>query len=406
MKNINHFKLFFLAVAIVLIISSCKKDNKETNPATNDITPELEVYVDGIYDNYIADFPEYPGGYAIHVITADGEGFAQKGIDPEFTDEYHFRAQSTTKTFTAAGIMILHQRGLLSVKDLIVDTIPEKNIPYIPATHSFNIPYKNQITIWELLCHRAGVYDIVNYPVNGEMYVEKVLEGDPNYTFTYADIFSVITDNQLSLFEPGEMWGYSNEGYVLLAMIIERVSGKTYKQFMMDEIVTPLGLFNTSFVCEGTEQTLPEPYVESWFYTQEIQFTGTEENMSANIGEGNMITSTKDLSKFYKLLLKGEAGVSLVNVNKFMKDCRPIAELSTVGYGAALFRYEGLGYGHGGDGSGISVRCYTDPEKDFTVLVLSNCWNYFEGPGNQSFFMHQTLMLEEMMYTIKTGFTE
>ena len=390
------FSIFFLA--------SCKKDEEETNPVNNNITPELESYIIGIYDDYIADYPEFPGGYAIHVITPDGEGYAQKGIDPEFTDEYHFRAQSTTKTFTATGIMILHQRGLLDIKNLIIDTIPGKNVPYIPATPSFDIPYKNQITIWQLLSHRAGVYDIKNYPVNEEMYVESFLEGDPNYTFSYSDIIGVVAENQLSLFEPGNMWGYSNEGYVMLAQIIERVSGKTYKQFMMDEIVIPLGLSNTSFVCEGIEQTLPVPFVESWLYSQEVQMNVTEENMSANVGEGNMITSTKDLSKFYRLLLQGEAGVNLVNVNKFMKDCRPIADLSTVGYGAALFHFEGLGYGHGGDGSGISVRCYTDP--DFTVLVLLNCWNYYNGPDDQSIFASQSNLLEEMMYTLKTKFIE
>ena len=92
--------------------------------------------------------------------------------------------------------MLLHQEGKLDISHYITGNIPGKNKCYIPDTPDYDIPYKDQITIWQLLCHRAGVYDIVNYPVNGEMYVEKILEEDPGHTFTPGETSHVLSYTQ------------------------------------------------------------------------------------------------------------------------------------------------------------------------------------------------------------------
>jgi hypothetical protein len=65
-----------------------------------------------------------------------------------------------------------------------------------------------------------------------------------------------------------------------------------------------------------------------------------------------------------------------------------------------------LGYGHGGEGSGISVKCYTDPDADITIVSLFNCWNFYNGVEDASLFIEQSKMMEEMLYSIKDFYTQ
>lgn len=96
------------------------------------------------------------GGLRAVVITPAGEHFASTVAGTKAAT--HFRAASTTKTFTAAAIMLLDQRGLLKIDDLLTAAMPgASGQPYLPATAGFAIPYKGQITIRQLLQHRAGV---------------------------------------------------------------------------------------------------------------------------------------------------------------------------------------------------------------------------------------------------------
>jgi D-alanyl-D-alanine carboxypeptidase len=79
-----------------------------------------------------------------------------------YGDNIQFGAASSTKSFTAAGILKLHQQGKLNIDDLITANIPGTNQPYIPNTSGYAIPNKNRITIRLLLQHRAGVFDVTN----------------------------------------------------------------------------------------------------------------------------------------------------------------------------------------------------------------------------------------------------
>ncbi|MBI9038175.1 MAG: beta-lactamase family protein [Bacteroidales bacterium] len=402
MKTFKIISLFSISLFFLTIIS-CKKDQEViTNiiPAT-DITEKLQELVNQEYDSYLEKYPEFPGGLAVHVISPKGSGYAQKGVDDSFTDRYHFRAQSLTKSITAAGIMLLHQNGLLNITDYITDTVPGKDFTYLPSTSDYNIPYKDQICIRDLLSHRAGVFDIINDPAEGGYYIETILDSMPDYTFTIDEIVGVNAENQLSYFSPGTDFHYSNIGYMMLAKIIERISGKSYKSFMHDEFVVPLGMTDTSFPDSGSDQTIPSPFVSSMGWAGDYILDLTESNMSLDIGEGNMISSTRDIANFYSKLIKGEAGVNNTNINMKMLDCYSVSNNNTIEYGLGLFHYLNLGYGHGGDGLGFSIRCYTDPDKDFTIVLFTNCWNYMGGLENQEYFMEQQLKLIEFLYDTK-----
>lgn len=393
----NLFLLGILGLLLIGLAGCCESTGPENS---SNIQSQLQVMVDQFMTDYKTMYPEFPGGIAIGVLTGDETGFGHKDFEENFSENTHFRGQSTTKTFTAAGIVLLFQRGLLHFNSLITDTIPSKDILYLPDTEDFNIPFKDQITIWQLLNHTAGVYDLVNND-EGEAFIESILSQNPDSTITIDLMTSYISEHGKFEFEPGEDWGYSNSGYQLLAKIIERVSGKSYRQFMEDEFITPLELTETSFPDMGYEQTIPDPYIDSWAWIPGDTLNLTVQNMSANVGEGNIITSPRDLIKFYHLLLNGEAGINIAYVSNYMMACVPTSELNSCGYGMGLFHYTNLGYGHGGDGSGISVKCYSDPTNNFTVFVLTNCWNFSNGTDDMSLLQEQTLLLQNLMFETK-----
>lgn len=402
MNSFNFTKKIVITLITVLMITpACNNnDNDEIQPQTKDLNEKIQEIADLTYNNYLAENEGFPGGFAIKVIHGNESGFGHNGFGDNFSENAHFRAQSTTKSFTAAGIVLLFQKGMLQLDAFVTDTIPGTEKTYLPDNDDYNIPYKNQITIWQLLHHTAGVYDVVNNP-DGVQFVESVFTQNPEYTMTIDSMTSYISSNHLYEFEPGESWGYSNSGFQLLAKIIERVSDKSYQQFMIDEFVIPLELNETSFPDKGYEQTLPEPYVDSWMWVSGKSINFTEENMSADVGEGNMITSPHDLCAFYELLLKGESGIDITYVSNYMMNCVPTSSTSSRGYGMGLYHYINLGYGHGGDGSGISVKCFTDQSNEFTVFVLTNCWNFKNGDDDMGPALEEGMMVHNLMFEVK-----
>jgi len=397
MKKFILYQVLFLFI----LFSSCSKENTPVAPPDSEFANKLQTLLNQEYDAYIAKYPGFPGGIAIQVSTPNGDAFLQKGFPTPITNSHHLRAYSITKTFTAAGIMLLHQRGQLDIHNYITDIIPNSNLPYIPdstETWKYNIPFKNQIRIWDLLTHRAGVFDPSNDDV---FFLDSVLASKPNYTFTLDEIIGYVARLQLSYFPPGQGYHYSNAGYVMLAKIIERVSGKSYRQFMNDEFVIPLGLKESSFPDLGTEMTIPYPFVDSWGWIGGQSTNLNEQNMTYNIGEGNMISSSRDITKFYEMLLSGRAGISLLNVTNYMMDCRPTTDVGALSVGAGLEYYNNLGYGKGGDGSGFTIRAFYDPDKKFMIIGFFNCWNYKDGIGNQSYFMEQQILLYNLLYKVK-----
>jgi D-alanyl-D-alanine carboxypeptidase len=301
---------FLLFISGLLGITGCKK-----NPYDKaDLKGNLQQILDKQSARYRDSFPGKNVGFGLY-IKSNGGGHGQSGqnvyVSSGFPKEYgeaiQFRAASTTKTFTAAAILKLHQQGKLNIDDLITANRPGSTEPYIPATSEYAIPNKSSITIRLLLQHRAGVFDLtntdvpknVNAPYAGESYLGYILEkeGD-NHTFTIPEMISVVAKHQLSYFKPNESFHYSNTGYHLLTLIIERVSGKRYDQFMKDEFLMPLQLTHTYFPYLGTDQQLPKPYVTGWLKINRELTEVTGDNVSAIVGDGNVITTPGELAKW------------------------------------------------------------------------------------------------------------
>ena len=320
----------------------------------------------------------------MRILSSRGDYFVSAGLDNDTSESIHFRAGSTTKTFTAAAILLLEQQGKLRIDDRIVSNAPGTSSPYIPDSPEFNIPYKDQITIRQLLEHRAGVFDVSNSAIPetvtadyaGKIYVDYIKEdlGKFNHTFTTEELVEVAASHNLFYFEPGSGYHYSNTGYSILGKIIERISGMNYASFLKESLLKPNGLAETSFPADGNSRQIPVPYAPGYSLINGTLLETTQDNMSAHVAEGNMITTPNDLARWVKLLYTGKAGLEQKYVD-MMTNVNPTGE-AHVNYGLGTSYIEGLGYGHNGAHMGyMTVMAYAK-EEDVAIVLFSSVLNF------------------------------
>lgn len=354
----------------------------------DDVTPPRAVDIGSVLESqWKARYTGSPGGLTAVLITPTGEYFASTVAGT--TPATHFRGASTTKMFTAAAIMLLDQRGQLKIDDVVTAAMPGgSGKPYLPATPGYAIPFKSQITIRQLLQHRSGVFDVANQdipasapaPYAGKRYIVWVMESDGDHTFTLDELIGVVASNQVVNDPPGTVFHYNDTGYWLLAKIVEEVSGKPFVQFLRDEFVVPNGLADTTFPLLGTTQSLPAPYVDGYL----LQFGKishvTQQNVSAGNGDGNIVTTPADLSRWTRRLLRGEAGVDAKQVTR-MRECVPTFNFF-VAYGLGLECFPALfGWGHNGGNPGYLTVTRHDIDTDVTVMLFTTLADYDDVPG-------------------------
>ena len=140
---------------LFVLFAGCSNDLSKQELMQNSLESLWQTYSDEHLDGH--------GSMAVYVLSADKSYLMAAGDDAAtITEHSRFRAASTTKTFTAAAIMSLHQQGLLDIDDTLVDLIPNSTEPYLPDTAAYAIPFKDEITIRQLLQYRAGVFDVAN----------------------------------------------------------------------------------------------------------------------------------------------------------------------------------------------------------------------------------------------------
>jgi CubicO group peptidase (beta-lactamase class C family) len=158
------------------------------------------------------------------VILNKGYGFANREFDVPNTPQTKFRLASVTKLFTATAIMILQQQGKLKISDSICGYISD-----CPSTWQ-------AVTLKHLLNHTAGITEFGKPPPANDDFRRK-----PMTTAAVLERAKTFAPD----FAPGEKFAYSSQGFLLLGIVIEKVSGKTYENFLRENIFEPLKMNNT-----------------------------------------------------------------------------------------------------------------------------------------------------------------
>jgi D-alanyl-D-alanine carboxypeptidase len=262
----------------------------------------------------------------------------------------HFRIASNTKTFTATAVLQLVDKGTLRLHDHL-----EKFIP--------GIPYGNRITIKELLNMSSGIYDFTS----DEELVKKFVDDPLLPGWTPQDLIPFIQSHKPA-FAPGTAVAYCDANYVLLGLIVEKVTGRKLGDVIQTEILDELGMRNTSY---PTTSDLPAPFSRGYYpVTDASPREITEINPDFPAGAGAMISTLGDLRIWVKALATGK--LLSPAAQKLRLEINPFTGLgSATGYGLGIYKLEGF-LGHNGAVLGYSSAMFYLPCSDATFVVIGN----------------------------------
>jgi CubicO group peptidase (beta-lactamase class C family) len=207
-----------------------------------------------------------------------GYGVANRAANAPFTPQTVVQIGSNTKDFTIVALLQLHERGRLSIRDSLA-----KFFPAAPAD-------KRNITLWQLANHTAG------FPIG--------LGGD--FEEVSRDQFIDLAMKRPLLFAPGAREQYSNTGFALLAAVIELVSGRTYDEYVRDNILAPLGLKQTGFLLPAFEPArLAHGYRSGEDMGDILSKPHAADGPYWNLrGNGGMLSTVGDMAAFYRALFE------------------------------------------------------------------------------------------------------
>jgi CubicO group peptidase (beta-lactamase class C family) len=313
-------------------------------------------------------------GCAVLVIK-DGEAVFRKGYGvadlrtlEKISPETNFRLASLTKQFTAMAVMLLVHEGKLQYEDRLTDVFPD-----FPA-------YGKAITIRQLLHHTSGLIDYED--IMAKEYAG--ISDDKIPQIKDTGVIDLLKRQTSTKFTPGTRWEYSNSGYVVLAMVVEKRSGMRFGDFLRQRIFTPLGMTGTIAYEKGRNEVTHRAYGHTrtaggWSETD-------QSSTSATLGDGGVYTSLDDLEKWDHAL----AANTLLTAKEMEPALTAATTASTAANGAPLQQAGGslaplygfgwfLGpyrghrrYAHYGETVGFRTAIQRFPDDHLTVIVLAN----------------------------------
>lgn len=316
------------------------------------------------------------------VLATATAGLANIGTDERMTPEHMFWIASMSKPITGTAMMMAVEKGLVSISDPVSKHLPEfkdlKGPDGKPAT----------ITIGQCLSHTSGLQD---------------LNGDESRTTTTLAELSVLVSRKPLKFEPGSKWAYCQTGINTAARVIEVVSGKSFPDFLGENLFGPLGMKDTTFnLSEAQVKRLAVSYAatKEGFRAESVKIfygkpmTSTDRFPS---GAGGLFSTAADYGKFARMILNGGE----LDGKRYLKP-ESIAEMtrSHTGDLAAGF-IPGSNYGLGwirvakpigvtaplsagsfGHGGAYGTQAWIDPERGRYTIMMIQRTNLYNSDGS------------------------
>ena len=286
-----------------------------------------------------------------------GTGDIRAGTAPDASGE--FRVGSITKTFTATMIL-----QLIAEHRIDLDAPISRYLPGL-------LPYKQTITVHELLQHRSGLVDYANiqpsvlWPTPQDLNTRRFLD------YTPQQLLDIAAAHPL-LFTPGSQFSYSNTNYIVLGLLIEKITGQPYAINLAQRILFPAGLHHTFLA--GDIPFLPEPAehgYEALSGPAGPQTDLTTYDMTWAWTAGAIVSTNDDLNRFYRALLTGK----LLPAQQLaqMKQTVPMSAID--GYGLGLIGAEACGstvWGHDGSVPGYRTFAFSSADGTRQISISVN----------------------------------
>lgn len=322
--------------------------------------------VDTLFSNFIS---AREPGCAVMVVQNDkpvvkkGYGVTDLRSFGAISAATNFRLASLTKQFTATAIMLLVHDGKLHYDDPLTKLFPD-----FPA-------YGKAITVRQMLNHTSGLLDYEdimaqNYPGIPDEKIPQIKD---------AGVLELLKQQPTTKFTPGTHWDYSNSGYVVLAVVVEKVAGISFGDFLRERIFKPLGMSRTIAYEKGKNEVANRAYghsrtAEGWRETD-------QSSTSATLGDGGVYTSLDDLEKWdhaltHHTLLSAKEMEPALTAPTFARHAmlKPDGNAAPLyGFGWFLDPYRGhRRYSHYGETAGFRNAIQRFPDEHLTVIVLCN----------------------------------
>jgi CubicO group peptidase (beta-lactamase class C family) len=317
--------------------------------------PRDDAAIDSLMAAYAA--PGYPGASVLvvqggRVAFVKGYGLAEVESGRPVTPATNFRLASLSKQFTATAVMLLAAEGKLRWDDPIASLLPG-----LPA-------YAHGVTVRHLLNHTSGLPDY-----------ERFVPDSQTRQVHDAEIPGLLARDSALKFAPGTRYAYSNSGYVLLALLVERVGGKPFPDFLRERVFAPLGMAGTVAHVDGRD-VVPE---RAYGYSVRNGVRRTDQsNTSATLGDGGIYASAADLARWDAAVERH----ALVSAEAQRLAWTPPAvsggpggPFADAGYGFGWFVDTDRGtvrLRHHGESRGFTNAVVRYPERRLAVWVLTN----------------------------------
>jgi CubicO group peptidase (beta-lactamase class C family) len=344
-------KIVVVAIVILVAIAGSGIIVVTVDSAPKVVSAADAQTIDGLFNEY--NRPSVPGA-AVAVIHHGRlafirtYGLADLETKTPVTERTNFRLASLTKPFTAMAVMLLIRDGRLTLDTRVAELIHD-----FPA-------YGREIRIRHLLTHTSGL----------QAY-EDFVSPSPTRHLRDHDVINLLKRTDHLLFRPGTAFRYGDSGYAVLAVVVERVSGRPFAAFLSERIFTPLGMTSTIAWTSGSStmrhRALGYAATSSGFRPADQSVTSTI------LGDGGVYSSVRDLVAWDRAL----DGHKLVGgrLQRLAWTPAPLDDGTKTNYGFGWF-IERDGHGtrvyHRGDTSGFSNFIVKYPERKTTLIVLTN----------------------------------
>jgi CubicO group peptidase (beta-lactamase class C family) len=351
-------QIILLITALVLVATSCQNEKQVSNSTA------LEVYSDSIFQASI-DSAQIAGAAILvfqkgKILLNNSYGYASLELGTPMPSDGVFDIGSVTKQFTAAAILKLVEANKLSLDDDFTEYLP------------FDTKGR-KVTIAQLLDHTSGMEADMGEEV--EFFDMLTNQGLPHNA-----IVKMFKPKDF-MFEPGEALIYNNNAYSYLGLIIEKVTGQSYEDYLKETFFKPLGMNSTSF---GSNIEVTKNKVDGYRYDSLGIQQKNYLNYNLPYSAGSLSSNTQDLLIWMKALHQGKI-LSAASYQSMITP-RQLNDGSKLQYAKALVNYSDFGndkIGHTGGFSGFMTDTRYYPEEDLYIICLVNTSG---GPKNATFF--------------------
>lgn len=341
MKKTPNAVLSVILITFSIILSSCA--------GTSTLSPEQSI------DNIMSDYNSVnvPGASVLvmkndTVVFKKAYGFANLDEQRSVSTNSNFRLASVTKEFTAMSILLLQEQGKLSFDDKLFKFFPD--FPH----------YGKDIAVRNLLNHTSGLVDYENFVPDSQTY--QVLD---------KDCLELLKKTDSLYFPSGTKYQYSNSGYALLALIVEKVSGKRFADFLNENIFGKIGM-QTSVAFERDVSTVTNR-AYGYSLSNGAWLQTDQSNTSAVLGDGGIYSNVEEMAAWISALwnykLVSPQTQQLAWSDAILNDGTPI----DYGMGWHIETYRGIRHPHhGGSTRGFRNHILVFPEQKLMVIILTN----------------------------------